>query len=128
MVQIWGTAMHLMAAATDEEEVLLLAVGGTAPGPVLPPGEDLAPALPLDEELPPVLAHPCAPMAAATGLRWCLMRTLVWREQREGGEGSEIGMRHVTAATPGMRDDLIRQFFEDKVIPHLRRISFIPSS
>jgi hypothetical protein len=48
MVQIWGTAMHLLAAATDEGEVLLLAVGGTAPGPVLPPGEDLAPALPLD--------------------------------------------------------------------------------
>jgi hypothetical protein len=90
---------------------LLLAASGIAPSPMFPPRENLTPALPPDEELSPVLAHPCAPMAAVTGLRWCLTRVLVWREQREGGGSGEIGMRPVTSVMPATRDDLVYHFF-----------------
>jgi hypothetical protein len=92
-------AMHLLAAATDEEATQLLATGGLAPGLALPPDEDLAPVLPLDEEPTSVLAHPCARMAAAIVLRWYLMHVLVWWEKREGGGSGEIGMRTVTTFT-----------------------------
>jgi hypothetical protein len=52
---------------------------------------------------------------------------LVWQEKREGGGSDEIGMRLITTTMPTTyRDDLVRQFFEDKLIRHLKRIFFYP--
>jgi hypothetical protein len=69
--------------------------------------------------------HAC--MAAVTVHRWWLTCALAWQEKSELGRSGEIWDESNQSSSTSNKDELIRQFLEDKLIQHMRRVSFIPT-